>query len=170
MNNQISLLKIIEDTIVDGPGFRTSIYGAGCSHHCKGCHNPLSWHLEDGRFYNIDAVAEKALNSSGDVTFSGGDPFYQIDAFTRLAGIIKEKSDKSIWCYTGYLFEDILKKEKFRQILPFIDVLVDGPFIQEQLDLDLVFKGSRNQRIIDIGRSLKYDKIELFDYNPFPVF
>ena len=84
------------------------------------------------------------------VTFSGGDPLYQVEAFTELARRIKEETDKTIWCYTGFRYEDILSDERLSQILPYIDVLVDGPFVEDLRDPDLPFRGSSNQRIIDI--------------------
>ena len=84
------------------------------------------------------------------VTFSGGDPFYQVEAFTELARRIKEETNKTIWCYTGFKYEDILADERLSMILPYLDVLVDGPFIQELRNPDLPFRGSSNQRIINL--------------------
>lgn len=85
-----------------------------------------------------------------DVTFSGGDPLYQVEAFTELARRIKEETGKTIWCYTGFLYEDILADERLSMILPYLDVLVDGPFIEGLRDPDLPFRGSSNQRIIHL--------------------
>ncbi|MEG1615562.1 MAG: anaerobic ribonucleoside-triphosphate reductase activating protein [Bacteroidales bacterium] len=170
MTTRISLLKIIEDTTVDGPGFRTAIYGAGCSHHCKGCHNPLSWVLDHGKSFLIDDVLHQILSSPMNVTFSGGDPLFQVEAFTVLARLIKQHSRKNIWCYTGYLFEEILKSERLQQILPYIDVLVDGPYLEEKRHPDLIFRGSSNQRLIDVQVSVRQNEIILYEYNPFPHF
>ena len=135
--------------MADGPGFRTAIYCAGCLHHCKGCHNPQSWDMAGGKPMSVDELLEiiKA-DSMSDVTFSGGDPFYQVDAFTELARRIKAETDKTIWCWTGFTYEEILADAHLAQMLPYLDVLVDGPFILEQRDTTLLFRGSPNQRII----------------------
>ena len=135
--------------MADGPGFRTAIYCAGCSHHCKGCHNPHSWDFDAGRWMEVDDLLDiiKA-DSMSNVSFSGGDPFYQVEAFTELARRIKEETTKTIWCWTGFTLEEIQSSARLSQLLPWLDVLVDGPFIHEQRDTDLLFRGSPNQRII----------------------
>lgn len=161
--NKIYILNIVHDTTVDGPGFRTAIYGAGCVHKCAGCHNPQSWDIDNGVQYSIDALLEIIMqNEFSNVTFSGGDPFYQIEGFTELAKRIKTETSKNIWCYTGYTFEQIVKSERLSQILPFIDVLVDGRYVEALRDADLQFRGSCNQRIIDVQQSLKENKIILW--------
>ncbi|EJW91519.1 Ribonucleoside-triphosphate reductase activating, anaerobic, partial [gut metagenome] len=124
----IYILDIIEETMADGPGLRTSIYCSGCLHHCPGCHNPQSWDMSNGHLVPVDDLLEVILSDEfSNVTFSGGDPLYQVEAFTCLARKIKEKSDKTIWCYTGFRYEEILQDKNLSQILPYIDVLVDGP-------------------------------------------
>ena len=163
MATTLSILKIVEDTTVDGPGFRTSVYCAGCPNHCAGCHNPQSWDIANGKALDIEeimSVIERAPFS--DVTFSGGDPMFQPEGFASLARLIKERTEKNIWCYTGFLFENILKNEKQRALLELVDVLVDGPFINELKDESLLFRGSSNQRLIDVKRSLSEDKIVLY--------
>ena len=163
MATTLSILKIVEDTTVDGPGFRTSVYCAGCPNHCAGCHNPQSWDIANGEVMDIEdimSVIERAPFS--DVTFSGGDPMFQPEGFASLARLIKERTEKNIWCYTGFLFENILKNEKQRALLELVDVLVDGPFINELKDESLLFRGSSNQRLIDVKRSLSEDKIVLY--------
>ena len=135
--------------MADGPGFRTAIYCAGCHHACKGCHNPQSWSFEAGRWMDVeDLLEEIKADELSDVTFSGGDPFYQVEAFTELARRIKEETSKTIWCWTGFTLEEIQASERLSMILPYIDVLVDGPFILEQRDTSLRFRGSPNQRIL----------------------
>ena len=148
---KIRILDILEETMADGPGFRTSIYCAGCAHHCPGCHNPQSWDFNGGREVSVDELLEiiKA-DEFADVTFSGGDPLYQVEAFTELARRIKEETGKNIWCYTGFRYEDIEKDPRLSMILPYIDTLVDGPFIESLRDPDLHFRGSSNQRIIHL--------------------
>lgn len=135
--------------MADGPGFRTAIYCAGCLHHCKGCHNPQSWAMDGGEWMEIDDIMKVIkADSMSNVTFSGGDPFYQVEGFIALAKRIKEETSKTIWCWTGFTIEEIRADERLAQLLPWIDVLVDGPFILEQRDTQLLFRGSPNQRII----------------------
>ena len=149
MKNSIRVLDIIEETMADGPGLRTSIYCAGCLHHCPGCHNPQSWDMNGGREMSIDDIMEVIkADEFCNVSFSGGDPFYQVEGFTELARRIKEETGKTIWCWTGFLYEEILADSHLSMLLPYIDVLVDGPFIEAEKDTDLLFRGSSNQRII----------------------
>lgn len=105
--------------------------------------------MAGGKPMSVDELLEiiKA-DSMSDVTFSGGDPFYQVDAFTELARRIKEETNKTIWCWTGFTYEEIMADAHLAQMLPYLDVLVDGPFILEQRDTTLLFRGSPNQRII----------------------
>ena len=146
----LKVLALVKGTCVDGVGLRTSIYFVGCRHHCKGCHNPESWSIDNGKEYTIDQLLETIKEEGFNVTFSGGDPFYQVEEVTKLAKRIKEETNFNIWVYTGYLYEDILKDDHLKQMLPYIDVLVDGPFIEELRDEDLPFRGSRNQRILTL--------------------
>ena len=146
---KIRILNILEQTMADGPGFRTAIYCAGCAHRCPGCHNPQSWDFGAGYDVTVDELLDiiKADEMS-DVSFSGGDPFYQVEAFTELARRIKTETDKTIWCWTGFTLEEIQADPRLAQMLPWLDVLVDGPFILERRDTSLLFRGSPNQRII----------------------
>lgn len=163
----ISILDIVEDTVVDGPGFRTAIYAAGCPHQCPGCHNPNSWDRENGRWMDTGEILLKILSDEfADVTFSGGDPMFQPEGFTELAVSIKRHSQKNIWCYTGYTFEQLLRNPRQRQLLEYIDVLVDGRFIEELKDENLYFRGSRNQRLIDVPASLQKQETVIYPYNP----
>lgn len=149
MKDTIRILDILEETMADGPGLRTSIYCAGCLHHCPGCHNPQSWNMDGGYETSIeDILAIIKSDEFSNVTFSGGDPFYQAEAFTELARRIKEETGKTIWCYTGFTYEEILQDETMSKMLQYLDVLVDGPFILEKRDTGLLFRGSSNQRII----------------------
>ena len=135
--------------MVDGPGLRTSIYCAGCSHHCPGCHNPESWDFDGGYDMEIEDLL-KVINDDefSNVTFTGGDPLFQVEAFTELARRIKETSNKTIWCYSGYTLEQIQADPHLAQILPYLDVLVDGLYMDALRDTELLFRGSSNQRII----------------------
>ena len=151
----IRLLSIVEDTMVDGPGFRTTIYCAGCEHACPGCHNPQSWDMQGGRDVPIaEIMAVIQSDPFANVTFSGGDPMFQPEAFTVLAREIKLKTKKDIWCYTGFTLENLLTDARRRPLLEEIDVLVDGPFVRSLRDPSLPFRGSSNQRLIDVPASL----------------
>ena len=155
-DTKISILRVVEDTTVDGPGFRTSVYAAGCPNHCPGCHNPESWDINAGTPTSIAEILDIILaDPFADVTFSGGDPMYQADGFAELAAAIKRDTDKTIWCYTGFTFEELLADETKHRLLSLIDVLVDGPFVQSLRNLDLPFRGSSNQRIIDVPQSMR---------------
>lgn len=158
----LRILDILEETMADGPGLRTSIYCAGCAHHCPGCHNPQSWDFNGGREMDVEDILQVILDDEfADVTFTGGDPFFQVEAFTELARRIKEETapgnrhglrPKTIWCYTGYTLEQIQADGKLSMMLPYLDVLVDGPFILSLRDTELLFRGSSNQRIIELHR------------------
>lgn len=154
------LLDIVEDTTVDGPGFRTAVYAAGCPNRCPGCHNPESWDIRRGRPVAEEEVLARILSDEfADVTFSGGDPMFQPQAFARLARGIKEKSRKTIWCYTGYTYEKLLRNPAQAALLAWVDVLVDGRFEQDLYDERLLFRGSSNQRLIDVPASLRTGKV-----------
>ena len=162
----ISVLDIIHDTMVDGPGFRTSIYCAGCPNACPGCHNPQSWDIKRGReMSTAQIMAEIENDPFANVTFSGGDPMFQAEGFCELAQAIKSQTQKTIWCFSGFTFEVLLKNPEQRKLLQFIDVLVDGPFVQSLRDEDLLFRGSSNQRILDVPKSLKAAMPVLYELN-----
>lgn len=160
---KLSILEIIEDTTVDGPGFRTSVYAAGCPNACPGCHNPQSWNIENGRLMATQEILDIILaDPFADVTFTGGDPMFQPIEFAELAKAIREHCDKNIWCYTGFLFENILRNNAQRTLLELVDVLVDGPFVQSLRDESLLFRGSSNQRLIDVKRSMEEGRVVLY--------
>lgn len=149
---RIRVIDILFETMADGPGLRTAVYAAGCRHACKGCHNPQSWDFKAGKWMEVEEVLEIIKSDPfADVSFSGGDPLYQVEGFTELARRIKEETPKSIWCWTGFTIEEIRADSRLSTILPFLDVLVDGPFIIERRDPELLFRGSRNQRIIPLN-------------------
>ena len=148
---KIRVLDIAYETMADGPGFRTSIYCAGCGHHCPGCHNPQSWDFNRGDEMTVQELLDIIKDDEfANVTFTGGDPLYQVEAFTELARRIKEETDKTIWCYTGYTYEQVLADQRLSQILPYLDALVEGPFIESLRTTELPFRGSSNQRIIKL--------------------
>ena len=159
--NELNVIDIIEGTTVDGPGLRTSIYFAGCEHHCPGCHNPQSWNPAAGRAISIDDLLRVVEYNDFNVTFSGGDPFFQAERVAELAERISTELGKTIWCYTGYRWEDIAHSERFMPLLRNIDVLVDGEFVEEKKNITLKFRGSENQRLIDVPASLRDRKAVL---------
>lgn len=160
----INVLRVLHDTTVDGPGFRTSIYCAGCRHQCPGCHNPQSWAFGVGEDRSTDDLMQEILSDPfADVTFTGGDPLFQAEGFAELASRIKKETNKTIWCYTGFLYEKLLHDSAALQLLKYIDVLVDGPFIQSLRDEDLLFRGSSNQRLIDVPRSREEGCVVLWE-------
>lgn len=164
---KIRIAGTINDSIVDGPGLRYVVFVQGCPHHCPGCHNPETWDPNGGKEVDTSDLGQEMIWNpllSG-LTLSGGEPFDQPVASIFLT-IHARVQGKNVWCYTGYTWEEILEKNKqeWNDLLHFIDVLVDGPFIQEQKSLDLEYRGSRNQRLIDVHKSL--DKGEVILWTP----
>ena len=153
--NSIRILDIKYGTSVDGIGLRTSLYCAGCENHCAGCHNPQSWDENGGEAIPIEELFSRIVDADMNVTLTGGDPMFHPEGFIKLARMIKENTDKTIWCYTGYRFEDLLLHPIRRELVELCDVIVDGRYIKEKKDISLHFRGSRNQRIIDVKKSLK---------------
>ncbi len=165
MNNMKVRLSgpVTKDSIVDGEGLRTVIWFQGCPHKCIGCHNPESHDFNSGKETTIQKIIEKIdnLENQDGITFSGGEPMSQPEALNILVAYVKQKG-LNVWCYTGFTFEQLVKlseqKPIYMDILKNIDVLIDGRFKVEEKSLDLKFKGSSNQRIIDVKRSLKEQK------------
>ena len=147
----------IQDSIVDGPGLRFVIFTQGCPHHCPGCHNPETWEFGCGTRVTEGQVLSEVLRNPlcRGVTFSGGEPFAQAEGFASLAVLLKEKGYE-VASYSGYTFEQLLNGTPAqRSLLEKIDVLIDGPFVQAEKSLELSFRGSKNQRILDVPASLK---------------
>ena len=154
-NLSIRILDIKYGTSVDGIGLRTSLYCAGCVNRCPGCHNPQSWDEQGGQPIDVDELLRLIIDADMNVTFTGGDPMLHPEGFIALAQLIRQHTDKTIWCYTGYRYEDLLRHPVRRALVELCDVLVDGPFIEAERDLTLHFRGSRNQRVIDVRQSLQ---------------
>ena len=150
----LRVLHIVEGTSVDGPGLRTSIYLAGCNHHCPGCHNPQSWDFKGGEERTLDELMAVIAYNEAPVTLSGGDPLQQPEGTCTLIHRIKQELGYNVWCYTGYTWEEIVADAALLDVVRELDVLVEGPFIQAERDTKLHFRGSRNQRLIDIPHTL----------------
>lgn len=158
--------------INNGIGLRATLWLAGCSHHCKGCQNPQTWDGNSGKRFDkrhreklLEIVGKSYING---LTLSGGDPLYEdtIDDLTALLSFLKEQyPEKTIWIYTGYTWEEILSDQKKKEVIKYCDVLVDGEYKQELRDVTLAFRGSKNQRLIDIQKSLKNNEVVLWEIN-----
>lgn len=160
--------NITKDDMNNGDGLRVVLWVAGCSHHCNGCQNPVTWNPDDGIEFDIRAKKEifKELNKKhiAGITFSGGDPLFSTNnetIFCLCQEIKKKFPTKTIWIYTGYDWEDI----KNKPLMKYIDVLVDGKFIEELKDVNFHWAGSTNQRVIDVQESLKEKKVILHENN-----
>ncbi len=156
----LELSGIVSDSIVDGPGIRTAIFSQGCPHHCPGCHNPETWEFGCGTLIPVEAVVEIVQSNPlcRGVTFSGGEPFAQAAEFAELAARLKEKGYE-VASYSGYTFEELLRgTEDQKLLLGSIDVLIDGRFVLSKKSLEVPFRGSTNQRILDVRKSLAEGK------------
>lgn len=180
----MNYLKIDREDVCNGDGLRVVLWLSGCSHHCYNCQNPQTWNPNNGIPFDEDAKQEIFEELSKDyisgITLSGGDPLYQENLSQVLSLIkeIKEKfPDKTIWLYSGYTYEQIMwpvitddfnpERDKLisekRKILQLCDVLVDGEYIDEQRDITLKWRGSANQRVIDVQKSIKNKKVQLYE-------
>lgn len=166
MKIRLATDEIQRDSIVDGEGIRMVLWTQGCPHHCQGCHNPETHSSKNGVLVDVEEIKKKIASIEGQdgITFSGGDPMMQAESCAELAKFSK-KMKLNVWCYTGYTFEELLKlaenKIGIRDFLCNIDVLVDGKFILEEKSYDIIFRGSKNQRLVDVKRSLIENKTVL---------
>lgn len=153
--SKIRVAGIVEESIVDGPGIRLVVFTQGCNHNCIGCHNPESHSFSGGKLIDIEDILDMIKENTllDGITLSGGEPFEQAKECTILAKKTKELG-LDVIVYTGYTFEEILKKDEFKELLLQTDTLIDGKFHIEQKSLMLKFRGSKNQRIIDVKRFL----------------
>lgn len=170
MNMRIA--GIVNDSIVDGPGIRLTVFTQGCPHHCPGCHNPQTFDFDGGTEVDVDALIAKLRKNPllDGLTLSGGEPFAQPEPCALLARAARALG-LNVWGYSGYTFENLLLRgtDAQRALLRELDVLVDGPFIMAKRSLDHPFRGSTNQRLIDVPASLAAGKaVELPDRDPSP--
>ena len=159
---KIDMAGIAADSIVDGPGIRTVFFSQGCPHHCEGCHNPETWEFGKGTPMDVEVLAQIPRENPlcRGVTFSGGEPFAQAEGFCKLAELLIADGYE-VASYTGYTFEYLRDHgtEPQKRLLSLLDVLVDGPFILSQRSLELSFRGSANQRLIDVKKSLSAGEV-----------
>ena len=160
MSKPIRLAGVVRESIVDGPGIRFVVFTQGCPHRCPGCHNPETHEFGTGKDTDLDKILEafdKNPMLEG-ITLSGGEPFSQPAPLAELAKEI-HKRDKSVFCYSGWTFEELLENGKedpaVMDLLKECDYLVDGRFVLELRDLSLLFRGSQNQRVLDVKKSLE---------------
>ena len=156
----LDLAGIQADSIVDGPGIRTTVFCQGCPHHCPGCHNPETWEFGCGTPTEAETVLEIVRGNPlcRGVTFSGGEPFSQAEELARLGKMLKA-AGYEVAAYSGYTREQLLEgTDGQKELLGTLDVLIDGPFLQAERSLELNFRGSRNQRVLNVPESLKAGK------------
>ncbi|MGN0942017.1 MAG: anaerobic ribonucleoside-triphosphate reductase activating protein [Selenomonadaceae bacterium] len=163
---KIRVAGVVDDSVVDGEGYRFTIFTQGCPHHCHNCQNPETWGYDGGRDDDTDSILGEILANpllSG-VTFSGGEPFAQPKPLAELAKKI-HAHHLNVWSYSGYTLDELMKMAKqdadVRALLDNIDVLVDGEYHDDERDLTLRFRGSRNQRVIDMNETRKQNQIVL---------
>ncbi len=162
---QIRLARDLQpDSIVDGEGIRTVLWAQGCNHNCENCQNTQTHDFTGGVLYDVADLKIQINNVElqDGITFSGGDPFYQPEQLLELAKHCKANG-LNVWAYTGFTYEVMLENKLFRDILNYVDVLVDGKFEQSKKSLELAFRGSTNQRLIDVQNSLAKNKTVLYD-------
>ena len=155
----------VQDSIVDGPGIRYVIFTQGCPHHCPGCHNPQTHDFGGGTDADADLILHQIFHNpliSG-VTFSGGEPFAQAEALVPIAEAVKARQ-MHLMIYTGYLLEDLQKSERsgVQRLLELSDILVDGPFVLAKRNLTLSYRGSENQRVIDLLQTREKGEVVLY--------
>ena len=161
---ELRVAGIVKESVVDGPGFRYVIFVQGCTHGCRGCHNPDTHALDGGYAVDTDSLVGDIKQSRciDGVTFSGGEPFLQAEAFIHIAEKLKELNI-NIVCYTGFTFEEWIqsRNESHMKLLRLTDMLIDGPYVEELKDLGLTYRGSKNQRVIDVKSSIEAQKVIL---------
>lgn len=160
------IANTVNDSIVDGHGLRFTVFTQGCPHHCAGCHNPGTHAPDGGREAALEELVERMERNPliEGLTLSGGEPFMQAAACAELAAAAHERG-WNVWTYSGYRFETIRDKgdPAWDELLRQTDVLVDGPFVQKEKSYELHFRGSRNQRLIDVKESLRQGKAVLWE-------
>lgn len=162
---EIRLAGLEPESIVDGPGYRFTVFVQGCPHNCPGCHNPQTHDFSGGHLADTDdVIAQLGKNPLvRGLTLSGGEPMMQPEPLYLIAKAAKERG-MNVWCYTGFTLEELLRENRAdrMRLLSAVDVLVDGPFRSHERSLDLLYRGSKNQRLIDMPATLKGGTIRLY--------
>ncbi len=168
----IRIAGLVDDSIVDGPGVRYAVFVQGCPHHCEGCHNPQTWDPAGGSIMTVGEIYEKIIadNMLDGVTFTGGEPFCQCKPLVCLADMLRKHDPNiNIMSYTGFEYEYLIShadaENGYMELLERLDALVDGPFVLDKRSLELNFRGSSNQRFIDVSASLKAGRAVLVNDN-----
>lgn len=167
----MQIAGMVQDSIVDGPGLRFTLFTQGCPHHCPGCHNPGTHDPAAGETRSPAEIIEEMLKNplTDGLTLSGGEPFLQPAACAQVARAARG-AGLNVWAYSGWTFEALLAMPEAGELLSLLDVLVDGPFLEAQRSLDLPWRGSKNQRIIDVQKSLAAGAAVLWQAPAGPVF
>ena len=147
--NKLYVAKIVNSTSIDGVGLRNSLYVSGCNIHCKGCHNKELWPLNSGKEMSVEDVYKELMNDDFNISILGGEPLLQYDAILDLCKMIKRHSAKTIWLWTG--LELVRVQDSYPKLLDYVDVLVDGPYKEQYKDINMVFRGSSNQKIYQVN-------------------
>ncbi len=158
----IRIAGLVQESIVDGPGFRFTVFTQGCPHNCPGCHNPETHDPSGGREVSLDSLVDAMRKNPllDGLTLSGGEPFMQADACARLAEEARGMG-LNVWAYSGYTFEELCADPVKKQLVAACDVVVDGPFLLSQRTLEKRFRGSKNQRLVDVKKSLERGTVVL---------
>jgi anaerobic ribonucleoside-triphosphate reductase activating protein len=156
------LAGMIKNSVVNGTGIRDVVFLQGCPHQCIGCHNAHTWNASGGYWKTIPELMEELADSNNDITISGGEPLTQYSELLTFMEMVSKTQNKRFWLYTGYHYEDLLPSA-LEELAKYVDVLVDGPFEIDKKDLRLQFRGSSNQRLIDLPKSVANNKIILWE-------
>jgi anaerobic ribonucleoside-triphosphate reductase activating protein len=161
-NTYLRIAGAVSESIVDGPGIRYTVFTQGCPFRCKGCHNPQAQSLTGGMDVKLSILYEEIKSDPliTGITFSGGEPFIQTTPLTIFAKFLRSQG-YNLWSYTGYTFDKLVSDKKRLELLEQLDVVVDGPFVMSKQSMMIDFRGSTNQRIIDVQASLKASKVVL---------
>ena len=157
----IRIAGIVNDSIVDGPGIRFTIFTQGCPHNCEGCHNPQTHTFDGGKIVSVEELIDQIQRNPllDGVTFSGGEPFVQAEALSVLAKVIHDNTELDVVTYTGYTFEQLMSGSEdnpyWKALLQDTDILIDGPFVKSKKSYELHFRGSSNQRCLDSKESVR---------------